>query len=52
MPFELFEIPSSAIERRGGFSFAAPVRAEVPSDDVDHPFRSVSVRVVNLLPSA
>src|SRR5438034_3321271 len=40
MPFELFEIPRSAIERRRGFSFAAALPAGTLSDDLDNPFRS------------
>ncbi len=42
MPFELFEIPSSAIERRGGFSLAASLRAGVLGDDLKNPCRSTT----------
>ena len=42
MPFELFEIPISAIERRTGFSFAAALRGGVLGDDLDNPFRSTT----------
>ena len=42
MPFELFQIPSSAIEGRRGFSFAAALRARVLGDDLDNPLQSAT----------
>jgi len=42
MSFELFEIPSSRIERREGFSFVAALPAAVLGDDLGNPFQSTT----------
>jgi len=42
MSFELFEIPSSRIERREGFSFVAALPAAVLGDGLGNPFQSTT----------